>query len=811
MLLATSFHVFCTFNNTSHQVRRGGTTMFDTRKWPRFVFLTVVLISASFVFAGQNSERVIVSSSGSRDALKSTIQNLGGQITQEYQNVNAVAAVIPASAKTALDAVSEFKVTKDAVTALEPPASDPRNKNHRQLELQADDVFSVEPDALKDLQTPNDYPFNNELINAASVQAGGNLGDGIIVAVIDSGTSAFASVLTGTVIGGENFSGDGISANSRNNGPHGTWVGTMIAGHGFFGASKTGCTGRVFAHYIPSSLIDGANPPFNNPAIWVLPVTGVAPAAKIYALKVFPATSDSAPSSNIIAAMDRAITLKKNYLAGKPQTPVSGTGTESDPYVYDSLNIKVVNMSLGGPTLIAGRDVEDQLVEQMVKVGITVATSTGNAGPSGLTTGSPSTSFASIPTAAATTPTHERIVASLFFNTPGVCDPAFGELWRPTEHIQTALFSSRGPTADGRFGVGVTSAGDWNFAQGANGGFSFVSGTSFSSPTVAGAAALIRKAVPNASAAQVRNAIILGANPHMLGDKSTVFDQGAGYLDVAHSINLLKHTWVPGWILPSIFPSGEVERNIERLGLRVQDAEVHRPLNGSAHNLLPGQRREFYVEVEKGIGSITLSINGVTPTNPPSSQNQLFGDDLIVNVHSAKTSSIGEGDYLVPSAFVSGAKSFTIPNPESGIMRVTLTGDWTNAGTVSADFTLTATKKERPDFSKYGTVGEGETIAIPFTVAPGTSEAAFELTWTHDWASYPTNDLDMILVDPNGKTNFDGATINGLERAVITKPTAGTWQILVNGFTIYDRIGFDRWKKSRNDNTDNFKVAVFTK
>lgn len=784
-----------------------------TSKCRRLLLLTIVLASAIFAYAGQNTEAVIVSSTGSKDTLKNTILQLGGRITQDFTNVNAVSAVIPASAKTALQAVNEFKVAKDTVSSVELPAVDPRSKGFRHVQVQADDVFSLEPDAIKDLVTTNDYPFNNELINAASVQAGGNLGDGIIVAVIDSGTANWSGVptLAGTVIGGQNFSGDGISATSRTNGPHGTWVGTMIAGHGLFGTTKAGCTGRVFAHYIPSSLIDGADPQFNRPDLWILPVTGVAPAAKIYALKVFPATAGSAPSSTIIAAMDRAITMKKNYLSGQPQVPVSGTGTENDPFVYDSLNIQVVNMSLGGPTLIAGRDVEDQLIEEMVKVGITVATSTGNAGPSGLTTGSPSTSFASIPTAAATTPTHERIVASLFFNTPGVCDPTFGELWRPTEHIQTALFSSRGPTADGRIGVGVTSAGDWNFAQSANGGFSFVSGTSFSSPTVAGAAALIRKAVPNASAAQVRNAIILGANPKMLGDKSTVLDQGAGYLDVARTINLLKKTWVPGWILPSIFPSGELEDNLHRLWLRTSDASFNRPVNGSAKKLLPGEREEFYIVVDKGVASITLNVNSVTPTNAPANQNQLFGDDVILTVHSAKTSSHGEGDYLIPSTFLPGAKSFTIPNPESGIVRVTFTGDWTNAGTVSTDFTLTATPKGPATFSKSGVVGEGETIAIPFTVPSGKTEATFELTWRHDWGSYPTNDLDLILVDPTGKVNADGATIDGLERAVVANPVQGQWTILVDGFTIYDRVGFDRWRKSRKDNTDNFKVNVFLK
>ncbi|MBZ5568353.1 MAG: S8 family serine peptidase [Acidobacteriia bacterium] len=767
----------------------------------------MLLLSAAGAWAADKDTRVIVSSTGPREVLRNTIQRLGGAITDEYANVNAVAAIVPASAQAALSSVPEFKVSKDMVMYLT-PTRDLRGAGVREIPVDTDGTIALDEAALKSLaSSPNDYTFNNDLINASTVQAGGNLGQDVVVALIDSGTANYSGVatLTGTVIGGENFSGDTVSATSRNNGPHGTWTGSMIAGHAGFLVSKTGCLGQSMAFNAPSSVLDGT--PYGFPTSYVLPITGVAPGAKIYAMKVFAATSSSTPSSRIIAAMDRAITMKKNYLAGHPAVPVSGSGTEDDPFVYDSLNIKVLNMSLGGPTMIAGRDVEDQLVQQMLSVGMTVAVSSGNAGPSGLTTGTPSTSFASISSAAATTPTHERIY--LDYTT---CTPGFGTVYRPSNAIQTAYFSSRGPTADGRIGVDVTTAGDYNFAQGSSGGLYFVSGTSFAAPTVAGAAALIRKAVPSASAAQVRNAIILATNHNLLGDNSGVFDQGAGYLDVAHSIKLLQTWWwLPGWILPSLWPSGEVEDNLQRLWLRVDDLAPGRTVSGKAVKLLPGQRREFYLEVGKDVGGITISVNGVTPENDPAQQNQIYGDDLIFAVHSAKTSAIGEGDYKVGPGLITGPMTFTIPNPEAGILRVTFTGDWTNAGRVSADYSATATLKGKPNFHTKGKVGEGDTVAIPFNVPAGTGEADFELTWNHDWASYPTNDIDMILVAPDGTFNFDGATINGLERAAIQNPQAGMWQILVNGYTIYDRIGFDRWKKDKEQNTEQYRVDVFLK
>ena len=51
----------------------------------------------------------------------------------------------------------------------------------------------------------------------------------------------------------------------------------------------------------------------------------------------------------------------------------------------------------------------------------------------------------------------------------------------------------------------------------------------------------------------------------------------------------------------------------------------------------------------------------MTPSLPPARQNQLFGDDILLAIHSAKTSSIGEGDYKV-FAFTTGG-TFAVDDP----------------------------------------------------------------------------------------------------------------------------------------------------
>src|SRR2546425_12955267 len=87
-------------------------------------------------------------------------------------------------------------------------------------------------------------------------------------------------------------------------------------------------------------------------------MVGTAPASSIYALKVFPCrrpfcAGDGAFTSDILRAMERAIQLRRNFNSGVP--PVRKPDGS-----FDSLNISVVNMSFGGPTLVAGRDLLDR-------------------------------------------------------------------------------------------------------------------------------------------------------------------------------------------------------------------------------------------------------------------------------------------------------------------------------------------------------------------------------------------------------------------------------------------------------------------
>jgi hypothetical protein len=207
----------------------------------------------------------------------------------------------------------------------------------------------------------------------------------------------------------------------------------------------------------------------------------------------------------------------------------------------------------------------------------------------------------------------------------------------------------------------------------------------------------------------------------------------------------------------------------------------------NASNLLPGQREDILYEVGPHTRQVMVTISDFAAELPPTEQNQIFGDDLLLAVHSAKTSSIGEGDYLTPNGieFTTGGV-FVFDDPEPGVMRITINGDWTNAGRVSANISIASTDIPLDGLTSAGKIRPGDAFTFPVTVPAGVTEAEFRLSWKDDWGSYPTSDLDMVLVSPSSVVNQDGATLNSPEVATVANPEAGTWLVHVIGFEIPD-------------------------
>jgi serine protease AprX len=421
-------------------------------------------------------------------------------------------------------------------------------------------------------------------------------------------------------------------------------------------------------------------------------------------------------------------------------------------------NMRVVNMSLGGETLFAGGDIEDELASSMAASGISLVVSAGNAGPSGSTVGSPGTALNILTAGASSDPVNERVLRDVQFGS-GV-----GGFYRPDDNQQMAYFSSRGPDADGRIDPDIVANGFATFAESATNGLSLVSGTSFSAPTISGVVADLYTFAPWATPLQIRNALLSTANAAKV-PTATPVDQGSGHVDAVAAT------------LAGITPIDSVNYTTAVGPLR------------------PAERREIYYVVKKGTKAVHVSLTGITPENAPAGQNLFFGDDITLAVHSAKTSAIGEGDYLVPFDFFGSDASFTLTDLDTGLIRVTVMGDWTNVGRVSANVHITEETAPMARKTFKGKIAEGQQQVFSVTLPAGLASVKFSTSWLNDWGSYPTNDIDMIVLPPSGPANFDGATINSPERATIANPAAGAWTIIVDGFTVFNK-------------TDNFEVRV---
>jgi subtilisin family serine protease len=732
----------------------------------RLVFLgllVAILASLPAVAQAEPSERVLIRAPKPYGRLVAGIEALGGTVTYQYKYVDAIAAEVPRGALPALNRlVKPSAVTKDLIVPA--PVSVDTLRGRSGLPRTGDETnvvaFSAKnlgAEGLAELAAsrPETYLINNSIMNLDALHGGGLLGQGVVVAVIDSGIRpGFPHIdLDGSVIGCEDFVGDGLGCSNFANSGHGTFVAGMISSNVLFGFSTSSALRNSVLAHCPSCFVD---PPTNT----LIPFLGSAPLSSIYALRVF-APTGGAPSSRIIAAMERALELRELFNSGDPA----------------GVNVQVVNMSLGGPSLFPGRDLFDQAADVLVAHDIVLVTSAGNAGPSSLTIGSPGSSFGTLTVGAASHAHNERILRDLQFGL------GIGSFFRPFGGTQAAFFSSRGPNADSRTDPDVTASGFASIGQGFSpsvSGISIASGTSFSSPSVAGVAALLRQAFPGATARQIRNAIIASANPGLLSDGSINLDRGNGFVDGLAAGGLLAGGSVPD-ALPT--PPGfvkSVKVNIENgTSLDVRNGFVVEHVS----NLLPGQRAEIPYRVNPNTAAVVVQLFNVTPSLPPADQNVFFGDDILLAVHSAKTSrQPGDGDYQVLT-FTTGG-TFPIINPEPGVLRVTLNGDWTNAGTVSADVAILSLAAPVPQITQQGKLADGDFVVIPVAIPAGVSEAQFRLAWREDWGNYPTADLDMFIFDPGANFVAFGASLDNPEHAAVESPVAGTWFVLLDGFEV---------------------------
>jgi subtilisin family serine protease len=251
-------------------------------------------------------------------------------------------------------------------------------------------------------------------------------GAGVKVAVLDSGVDPYVSDLTGSVITGPDYTGVDTSPADPNWGVHGTWMASLIAGHGHDGG------------------VDG--------------IIGIAPQAQILSIRVIP---------------DRADPQYDAY-EREPETRIQQSLADGITYAVRH-GAKVVSMSIGyGAPSAAVR----KALQFAYSRGVVVVASAGNSGGSADTDGA------------------GQSPESFPADYPGV--------------ISVGAVGTNGTVANfssDNLSVQVAAPGVSVPAQGRDGQYWWVSGTSPACALVAGVAALIKSLYPSLAPDLVASAL----------------------------------------------------------------------------------------------------------------------------------------------------------------------------------------------------------------------------------------------------------------------------------------------------------------
>jgi subtilisin family serine protease len=256
-------------------------------------------------------------------------------------------------------------------------------------------------------------------------------GSGVTVAVIDSGVDPDVSDLTGSVITGPDFSGVDTSPSNSGWGVHGTWMASLIAGHGHGSG-------------------DG--------------ILGAAPQSKVLSIRVITDSADP------------------NYPEYEAESATKGQSELAEAITYAvTHHAGVISMSLGyNLQSLAVR----QALQDAYDHNVVVVASAGNSGDSAGASGAGQAPY------------------SFPADYPGVLGVGAVD-----EDGQPASFSSE------NLSVQVAAPGDRVPAQGRDGQYWYVSGTSPACALTAGVAALIKSAYPKLTDTQVISAITSSTTP----------------------------------------------------------------------------------------------------------------------------------------------------------------------------------------------------------------------------------------------------------------------------------------------------------
>lgn len=743
----------------------------------RLVAILVVLATSVWVPSvalaqgGGETVNLLIQVDGSTDALVSFIESIGGTVRFQYENVPVVAVTVPVDQREALGSFPGVAlIEKDGMVFLPEDLEDEVHPLSytvdatEELSLEAVDPTTVDLEAL-----PEGYA-NFLYTGALWAWEDTNYGEGTIVAVVDTGVVPNVC-LSQAVIGapgfpdGYNATGDGVPATSPSNHWHGTHVGGIIAS-----SCALSFPNPNVPLYQAIYTYLGWGPDF-------VPIFGQAPEAKLYPVKVFPTSGAGVPTSIILDGLDHVLTLKKEGL----------------------LDVDIVNMSLGGPTLYDGRDTFDLFIRELTKANILVVASAGNDGPIPNSVGSPATSWDSISVGALDYAPSSRVLYEYLGLRSGL-GAGQGMVMRPTDETRVANFSSRGPLSDGRAGPDISALGLWNFHAGPQNELRWAGGTSFSSPTVAGVAALLNAYWENVEGKEtnpmvLRAALLKGADPDVVAEPwQGINEQGWGTVDALGSLQVLKDK---GWGRAPFLRYSGLYPNVLFLP-RMNRVEKWQ---SGLITLNPSESFDAVFAISDYTSKVTIEVFDITA--PDNSDYAYWPNALEVHLQSAKRTAYPHPveEYWYPfwygdsfsivvedGPWTFADMPWTYQPMEPGLMKFSLIGDFSNEAPVSFRVRITRENFRQPLRRPIASsvIKQGDVVWVPVTIPEGVTTATFDLVWFRDWSKFPTSDIDMVIFDPDfNLASLDGATGNAPERAVITAPAAGTWWVYIEGYEMY--------------------------
>ena len=756
--------------------------------------LIAALGAPSNLGADDGTRDVIIQAQGSTDALVSHIRSIGGSVKFQYRNVPAVAASVPAGELANVGAFPGVtKVERDRLFYLADPTAGDLDKA-LPVSFAVEDMAGVKIEAIESgsvaaQAAPEGYA-NFLYTGALGVWADTNYGAGSIVAIVDTGTAPNVC-LSHAVVGapgypdGYNATGDGVPATSTTNHYHGTFVGGVVA---------SSCSLDFSAD--PTNNIYLAQAPYLGWPADFVPIFGQAPESQLYPVKVFPESGAGSPTSVILDGLDHILTQK-----------TSG-----------ALDIDVVNMSLGGPTGWDGRDAYDRFIGELQRAGMLVVTSAGNDGPIPNSVGSPATSFSALSVAAVDYAPSSRTLYEWLGLTYMGGTPGQGMVMRPTDETRIVNYSARGPLSDGRFGPEMAALGHWNFHAGPQNELRWAGGTSFASPTVAGAAALLNawwEAQGRPTNPKIlEKALLYGADPDVVGPTwQGMNDQGYGVLDVPASLDKLMHGKMyckkrhcrdqrckshGQWAHQRHRKSGKLRPNV-----------LGRPVRGQvqtweSEEITLAASEPFNAVFAIGLFTSKVTIEVFDVVTPDNSAYAYWANALEVHLQSAKRTAFGHPVevYWYPHSYGSAFDIVVEDGPwtfwdipwvdqpmEPGLMKLGFIPDYSNEAPVSFKVRITRENEgTRPDGDRVdrGWIRMDDSFYVPVEIPDGVTTATFDLLWYRNWSRFQTNDLDMIIFGPDfAPASLDGATSNAPERAIISDPAPGTWWVLVDGYEVH--------------------------